>query len=78
MAEVKNMKWFYTQPVDIHFESGAISKLPSILAEKQLQKGLLICDPFLVSNGVAGQIMESSQGRIAGIYSHKTPNPRLN
>ncbi len=72
------MKWFYTQPVDIHFESGAISKLPSILAEKQLQKGLLICDPFLVSNGVAGQIMESSQGRIAGIYSHIIPNPRLN
>lgn len=37
MAEVKNMKCFYTQPVESHFESGAISKLPSILAEKQFQ-----------------------------------------
>lgn len=71
------MKWSYTQPVEIHFETGGISQLNSILEKKGAKKGLLICDPFLVTNGTARKIEEQSNGKIIDIYSNITPNPKL-
>lgn len=71
------MKWFYSQPVDILFESGAIEKLPEIIAEKNWKKGVLICDPFFVKNGFSEKVRQYASEYIEAIYSDITPNPRV-
>ena len=71
------MKWYYTQPVDILFESGSIEKLPGIIAEKGWKKGVLICDPFFVKNGFSEKVRQYAAGYIGAVYSEITPNPRV-
>lgn len=71
------MKWFYTQPVDIHFETGGLAAIGSLIAAQGYRKGLLVCDPFLTKNGLADKIVQLSHGAIKAVYSDITPNPRV-
>lgn len=71
------MKWYYTQPVDILFETGSIKKLAGIAREHGWKKGVLICDPFFRQSGFAEKIIGLSGGAIAAVYSDITPNPHV-
>lgn len=71
------MKWYYTQPVDILFETGSVKKLAGIARERGWEKGVLICDPFFRQSGLAEKIIGLSGGALAAAYSDITPNPRV-
>lgn len=71
------MKWYYTQPVDVLFETGSIKKLAGIAREHGWKKGVLICDPFFRQSGLAEKIIGLSGGALATVYSDITPNPHV-
>jgi alcohol dehydrogenase class IV len=71
------LKWFYTQPVDILFETGSVKKLSAVARERGLKKGVLISDPFFKQNGLADSIVLASDGVLAAVYSEITPNPHV-
>ena len=67
--------WLYTQPVDIYFGTGEISKLSELAEKLKVSKGLLVSDPFFAKSGLAERLVSEAQGMIAGIYSDVSPNP---
>jgi alcohol dehydrogenase len=71
------MKWFYTQPVDICFETGSVKKLAELIASKGWKKGVLVCDPFFAKSGFSHEIEKYAKGAIVEVYSDITPNPHV-
>ncbi|MFZ5352190.1 MAG: iron-containing alcohol dehydrogenase family protein [Bacillota bacterium] len=71
------MEWVYTQPVKIYFGSRKITALNKILKELNLKNGLLVSDPFFVSSGLAGDIVDYSKGLLIDVFSEITPNPTV-
>ncbi len=67
--------WYYTQPVNIVFGSGKIIEIKELASKLNSNKGLLVSDPFFVTNGLAQKIKENSEGKIIDIFSHVSPNP---
>ena len=71
------MNWNYRQPVEILFETGGMEQLAALLRMRGYRRGILVCDPFFVGSGLAAQIQERADGRLVGVYSDVTPNPRI-
>lgn len=71
------MNWTYVQPVEIRMRSGGLGALGDILREFGYERGLLVCDPFFTGSGLAARVIGCAGGRIAGVYSGVTPNPRV-
>jgi alcohol dehydrogenase len=71
------MNWTYVQPVEIRMRSGALRALGDILKERGYDRGVLVCDPFFAKSGLAEAVIGYADGRIAGVYSDVTPNPRV-
>jgi alcohol dehydrogenase class IV len=69
------MNWYYTEPVDIRFGTGELGKLRTIAGELGLKRGMLVCDPFFASNGLADRIMKENEGLLVAVYSEISPNP---
>ncbi|MCL1631570.1 iron-containing alcohol dehydrogenase family protein [Sporolactobacillus sp. CPB3-1] len=69
--------FFYRQPVPIDFGFGKISRLPEILEQMNLTRGLLISAPSMVRRGIAQNIITQSRGRLIGIFSEIQPNPTV-
>jgi alcohol dehydrogenase class IV len=71
------MKWDYTQPVAVHFETGAVKNLAAVIASCGYGRGVLVSDPFFVKSGLAGKVVGYSGGALRAVYSQITPNPRV-
>lgn len=69
--------WKYLQPVTICFGEGVSWKLEQTADQLGCRKGLLVSDPFFVKNGLAQKFIETSGGKLAGIYSQVSPNPEV-
>jgi len=69
--------FYYKQPVPIDFGFGKLSRMPEILAQMNLDRGLLISAPSMVRAGIAQRVMEQSGGRIIGVFSDIQPNPTV-
>lgn len=68
------MNWDFNLPVKILFGLGRVQQMVEMT--RNMGKGLLICDRFLVSS-TAMQIKEEAQGRIIGIFCDLSPNPTV-
>ncbi|MCO7174918.1 iron-containing alcohol dehydrogenase family protein [Sporolactobacillus kofuensis] len=69
--------FFYNNPVPIDFGFGKLSRLPELLKQLNLKRGLLISAPSMVRAGVAKRIVEQSEGRLIGVFSDIQPNPTV-
>ena len=72
----KAMNWQYMQPVEIIFGCGKIDELCEICSHRGYEKGVLVCDPFFVQNGLSEKVVSASRNRITAIFSDVTANPR--
>ncbi|MCO7124323.1 iron-containing alcohol dehydrogenase family protein [Sporolactobacillus shoreicorticis] len=69
--------FYYKQPVPIDFGFGKLSRLPDILDQMNVDRGLLISAPSMMRSGIASRVVEQSNGRIVGIFSAIQPNPTV-
>ncbi len=69
------MVWNYTEPVNIRFGAGILGKLKNIAKEMGLDRGILVCDPFFATNGLADRIMDENKELLIAEYSNISPNP---
>jgi alcohol dehydrogenase len=67
----------YKQPVKIIFGSNKLNDLYSILKENELQKGMLVCDPYFIRSGLANKIMHYSKGLLTDVFFDITSNPTV-
>ncbi|EST10970.1 iron-containing alcohol dehydrogenase family protein [Sporolactobacillus laevolacticus] len=70
-------QFFYKQPVPIDFGYGKLRRLPEIMKQMNVNRGLLISAPSMVRAGIAQEVVEQSEGRIIGIFSDIQPNPTV-
>lgn len=69
------MLWNYTQPVKILFGQGRINELKTIAQELGCSRGMIVADPFFMTNGLAQKIIDESEGKIVSVFSDVSPNP---
>lgn len=69
------MVWNYTEPVNIRFGAGIVGKLKNVAREMGLDRGILVCDPFFATNGLADSIMDENKELLVAEYSNISPNP---
>lgn len=69
------MFWEYQQPVKIVFGNDCRKQVFDIAQRLGCKKGVLICDSFLTTNGVAEELLALSNGQITEVFSDFQPNP---
>lgn len=67
--------WDYLQPVKIKFGNGTVETLKDLAKEMNCKNGLLVADPFFMTNGLAQKIVDISDGALVKIFSEVSPNP---
>ncbi len=67
----------YYQPVCVKFGKGIVKDLGKLMKEKNLDKALMIADPFIEKSGLAEQISKAADGRVLAIISEVEPNPTI-
>lgn len=68
-------QWQYQQPVKIIFGEGTISELTALYEKFSAKKGILISEPFFITNGLAKKVQDDSKGLLTHIFSELSPNP---
>lgn len=69
--------WKFYQPADIMFGAGNVEKIAEFMEGKNLDKALIIADPFTEKCGLAKRVMDASEGKVLGIISEVEPNPSI-
>lgn len=69
--------FFYKLPVPIDFGTGKRHRLPQLLKQMGLKRGILISAPSMVRRGIARELADASEGRIVAVFSHIQPNPTV-
>lgn len=69
--------WNFYQPVRVVFGEDEVKNLSSHLETLGYKKALLISTPFIVRSGLASELVEQCNGKIAGVFSDIEPNPSL-
>ena len=67
-------KFVYAQPVKIYFGQGRFAALNDILKELDVQRCVLVCDPFFADQ--AHKIMAQTPA-VCAVFSDVEPNPQL-
>ncbi len=67
--------WKYYDPVEVVFGTGKLEELEQVLAERSMDRALIIADPYAHKTGVADKLKEYAGGRVLGIISEVEPNP---
>lgn len=67
-------QFFYCQSVQIHFGVDKISELDTILAGLNVQKAVVIADPYFAEYS---ESLKSENEKIVGVFSAVQPNPIL-
>jgi alcohol dehydrogenase len=65
----------YKNSVEVLFGAGRLKEIADIMAERQLDRAMIVADPFSVQSGLAQRVQEYGSGRIIGIASDVEPNP---
>ena len=73
-----HMNFNFNLPVEIIFGGGSINKLPEIIKKKNYTHGVLVCDAFFRTNGLAQKIIDLSNGYLVDVFSDILPNPTVN
>lgn len=63
------------QPVKIIFGNGKVADIANLAEKNNWNNGLLIADPFFVNNGLADEIIASTNNVITKVFSNISPNP---
>ena len=71
------MNWNYKQPVEIRFGAGVIKTLAAEIKAFGGKRGLLVTSRSFVKRGLAGKIVDDSEGLIVTIYGEVSPNPEV-
>ena len=69
--------WKFYQPVDVMFGAGNVEKIAEFMESRNLDKALIVADPFTEKCGLAKRVMDAAKGRVLGIISDVEPNPSL-
>lgn len=69
------MNWYYEQPVKIEFGVDKRKLIPQIAIKEGYHRGILICDSFFKTNGVADKFMSEFNNTLVAIFSDISPNP---
>ena len=64
------MNWNYTQPVEIIFGSGSLSKLSSLLND--FTKPIIVSEEYFLKNGLIDKILSTIS---ADVFTEVSPNP---
>jgi alcohol dehydrogenase len=75
--EDKKMLWNFQMPVKIIFGPSTLDTIGSVIEGFGFSKGVLVCDPVFVINGLAGKVKNVANGRLVAVYSDITPNPTI-
>lgn len=67
--------WKYYNPVEVVFGTGKLDELGQLMAERGLDRALIVSDPFTHRSGVAARLKECAGGRVLDIISEVEPNP---
>ena len=67
--------WKYYNPVEVVFGTGKLDELGQLMAERGLDRALVVSDPFTHRSGVAARLKECAGGRVLDIISEVEPNP---
>ena len=67
--------WKYYNPVEVVFGTGKLDELGQLMAERGLDRALIVSDPFTHRSGVAARLNECAGGRVLDIISEVEPNP---
>ena len=65
----------YYNPVRVVFGTGKLKEIENLLKELQINKALIVADPFSHKCGVADKVKDYANGRIVDIISEVEPNP---
>lgn len=71
------MKWEYIQPVTIRFGEGIVKEVKDVAASMGCKRGILVSDPFFLTNGLADKIVKDSDGTLVCVYEEVSPNPEV-
>lgn len=71
------MKWEYIQPVTIRFGEGIVKEVKDVAASMGCKRGILVSDPFFLTNGLADKIVKDSDGTLVCVYGEVSPNPEV-
>ena len=71
------MKWEYIQPVTIRFGEGIVKEVKDVAASMGCKRGILVSDPFFLTNGLADKIVKDSVGTLVCVYGEVSPNPEV-
>ena len=67
--------WKYHNPVEVVFGTGRLEELRTLLEERNLDRVLIISDPFTHKSGTADRLKACAGGRVLDIISEVEPNP---
>lgn len=67
--------WKYQNPVEVVFGTGKLEELGTLMAERGMDRALIVSDPFTHRSGVAEQLKQCAGGRVLDIISEVEPNP---
>ena len=60
--------WKYYNPVEVVFGTGKLDELGQLMAERGLDRALIVSDPFTHRSGVAARLKECAGGRVLGAH----------
>ena len=66
-----------TTPVEVVFGTGKLDELGQLMAERGLDRALIVSDPFTHRSGVAARLKECAGGRVLDIISEVEPQSHL-
>lgn len=69
--------WTYEQPVEIKFGTGILNDFESILKNKGLDEGIIVCQDIFIENGLVKRLLDLSGGRIKTVFSKVDNNPTV-
>lgn len=69
------MNWEFSLPVKIVFGSGKRRNIAEYIDEIGGTNGVLVCGKSFEKNGIAGEFVKNSNGRITAVFSDIRPNP---
>ena len=67
--------WKYHDPVEVVFGTGKLEDLEQIMAERGMDRALIIADKFTHKNGIADKLKGYAGGRVLDIISEVETNP---
>lgn len=69
--------WNFYMPVAVYFGEKRVEEVSNIMAEKNMNNALLICDETSVKIGFTEKVKTYAKGKIVAVFDKVTPNPTV-